>query len=140
MSYTTTLGCGCTVYVARHPRTGVEHTRIIERRGPRCGDRHHEIGWRLGPRELDDAGHSAPASPPAAATACHPAPHAAERVFADAVRRAMGEYLEMPGLQLTEAQAARLWCLEADICGRVLAALVDAHFLVRTRKAAFLRP
>lgn len=59
--------------------------------------------------------------------------------FAEAIRRAMGEFLEMPGLQLTEAQAARLWCIDAALCSRVLAALVDARFLVRTRKAAFSR-
>ena len=63
-----------------------------------------------------------------------------EAGFADAIRRARGEFLEMPGLQLTEAQAARLWCLDSALCGRVLAALVDARFLVRTRKAGFSRP
>ena len=30
-------------------------------------------------------------------------------VFAAALRRAQSEFLEMPGLQLTDAQAARLW-------------------------------
>ena len=48
----------------------------------------------------------------------------------DAVRRARGEFLEMPGLKLTLPQAARLWAYEARFCRDVLAALVDAQFLV----------
>ena len=47
MSYTLTLGCGCLVYVASHPRTRIAHTRIIERRGSGCGVRGHDIGVRL---------------------------------------------------------------------------------------------
>ena len=60
-------------------------------------------------------------------------------VFDEALRRARAEFLEMPGLQLTEAQAARLWCFDIALCRAVLAALVDAHFLVRTRNASFAR-
>lgn len=52
MSYTLTLGCGCTVYVSCHPRTRVAHTRIIERRGERCGHRFHDIGRRIALWEL----------------------------------------------------------------------------------------
>ena len=33
-----------------------------------------------------------------------------------ALRRARADFLEMPGLQLTPAQARRLWMLEADDC------------------------
>ena len=47
MSYTVTLFCGCDVYVSCHPRTGLAHTRIVERRGPRCTVRKHEIGSRV---------------------------------------------------------------------------------------------
>ena len=32
MSYEITLWCGCRLYVACHPETGVAHSRIIERR------------------------------------------------------------------------------------------------------------
>ena len=32
--------------------------------------------------------------------------------YAVALRRAQAEFLEMPGLQLTEAQAARLWAFD----------------------------
>ena len=47
MSYTLTIGCGCLVYVASHPRTRIVHTRIIERRGGECRVRTHDIGVRL---------------------------------------------------------------------------------------------
>jgi hypothetical protein len=45
----------------------------------------------------------------------------------------------MPGLRLTEAQARRLWNLDAASCGALLGALVDARFLFRTRDGAFMR-
>jgi hypothetical protein len=47
MSYTVTLWCGCRVYVACHPQTGIAHTRVIEQRGQRCSERRHEVGTRL---------------------------------------------------------------------------------------------
>ena len=59
--------------------------------------------------------------------------------FDEAMRRAQAEFLEMPGLQLTEAQAARLWCFDSALCSAVLAALVQSRFLVRTRNASFAR-
>jgi hypothetical protein len=57
----------------------------------------------------------------------------------DALRRVQGEYLEMPGLRLTEAQARRLWGLDAASCSALLGALVDANFLFRTRDGSFMR-
>jgi hypothetical protein len=59
MSYTVTLGCGCHVYVACHPRNGVAHTRIIEYRAPGCRVRSHDVGvrvplWELLPYEPDE--------------------------------------------------------------------------------------
>ena len=59
--------------------------------------------------------------------------------FATALRRAQAEYMEMPGLQLTEAQAARLWSFDSALCSAVLTALVESRFLVRSRNAAFSR-
>ncbi len=47
MSYNLTLECGCVVYVSCHPRTGVAHTRVIERRGATCRQRMHDRGVRL---------------------------------------------------------------------------------------------
>jgi hypothetical protein len=57
----------------------------------------------------------------------------------DILRRVQGEFLEMPGLRLTEAQARRLWGLDAASCAALLGALVDARFLFRTRDGAFMR-
>ena len=57
----------------------------------------------------------------------------------DALRRVRGEYMEMPGLRLTEAQARRLWGLDELSCALLLQALVDAHFLFRNRDGSFMR-
>ena len=47
----------------------------------------------------------------------------------DILRRIRGEYLEMPGLCLTHAQAQRLWGLDAQTCASLLAALTEDKFL-----------
>ena len=57
----------------------------------------------------------------------------------EVLRRVQGEYLEMPGLRLTRAQARRLWGLDAALCDALLGALVDAKFLFKTRDGAFMR-
>jgi hypothetical protein len=59
--------------------------------------------------------------------------------FASALQRAQAEFMEMPGLQLTEAQASRLWSFDSALCSAVLTALVESRFLVRTRNASFSR-
>jgi len=55
------------------------------------------------------------------------------------VRRIQGEFLEMPGLCLTPAQACRLWGLDRETCGTLLSRLVDVKFLMRTRAGAFVQ-
>ena len=57
----------------------------------------------------------------------------------DVFRRVQCEFLEMPGLRLTERQARRLWGLGAHDCASVLRALIDAGFLFRTRDGSFMR-
>ena len=57
----------------------------------------------------------------------------------DVLRRVQGEFLEMPGLRLTAAQARRLWSLDEAACDALLGALVDAKFLFQTRDGAFMR-
>ena len=57
----------------------------------------------------------------------------------DVLRRVRGEYIEMPGLRLTAAQAQRLWGLDRASCDSLLAALGDSKFLSRTRDGAFVR-
>jgi hypothetical protein len=59
--------------------------------------------------------------------------------FEAAVRRAEAEFREMPGLKLTEAQAARLWSCDAQIASAVLTRLTESFFLVRTRTGSFCR-
>ena len=55
------------------------------------------------------------------------------------LRRVQGEFLEMPGLCLTQLQACRLWGLDREMCGQLLSVLVEAKFLTRTRDGAFVQ-
>ncbi len=57
----------------------------------------------------------------------------------EVLQRIQGEFVEMPGLRLTPAQAQRLWGLEREVCDALLGALVDAKFLAQTRDGAFVR-
>ena len=57
----------------------------------------------------------------------------------EVLRRVQCEFLEMPGLRLTGAQARRMWGLDAAVCEALLGALVDATFLFKTRDGAFMR-
>ena len=45
----------------------------------------------------------------------------------------------LPGLMLTAWQAQRLWGAAGIQCEPVLAALVDASFLTRTKEGAYVR-
>jgi hypothetical protein len=49
------------------------------------------------------------------------------------VGRVRGEFREMPGLQLTPAQAMRLWGLEREACYAIIERLVASAFLRWTR-------
>jgi hypothetical protein len=53
--------------------------------------------------------------------------------------RARSEFLEMPGLRLTIAQAARLWGLDRMTSECLLNCLVATGFLWRRRDGAYLR-
>ena len=57
----------------------------------------------------------------------------------EALRRIRGEYLEMPGLRLTMAQAQRLWGLDRGTCELLLDSLVSTRFLSQTRDGSFVR-
>ena len=61
------------------------------------------------------------------------------RDTSEVLRRVQGEFLEMPGLRLTQPQARKLWGLDEALCDALLGALVDANFLFRTRDGAFMR-
>jgi hypothetical protein len=43
-----------------------------------------------------------------------------------------------PALRLTPSQACRLWGLDSEVCVQLLAQLVDAKFLTRTRDGSFI--
>jgi len=57
----------------------------------------------------------------------------------EVMRRVQGEFLEMPGLRLTAAQARRLWGLDAEAVDALLDALVHDKFLFRADDGAFMR-
>jgi hypothetical protein len=48
---------------------------------------------------------------------------------AQLLRRIKAEYIEMPGLRLTVAQAGRLWGLDAPACHDLLERLITERFL-----------
>jgi len=52
--------------------------------------------------------------------------------------RIRGEFVEMPGLSLTPAQAQRLWGLEREVCDGLLTELVTEGFLARRGDGVFL--
>ena len=59
--------------------------------------------------------------------------------FSPIVDRVRGEFLDMPGLELTEAQAIKLWRLDDDDCRYALDVLVDAGFLRWTTRRTVIR-
>jgi hypothetical protein len=54
------------------------------------------------------------------------------------LQRIRGEYLEMPGLRLTPAQAQRLWGLERGKCETLMCELVNLKFLSKTHDGAYV--
>jgi len=55
------------------------------------------------------------------------------------VHRVRNEFIEMPGLQLTLPQAARLWGLDHEASRRVIDALVEGSFLRWTTRGTVMR-
>jgi hypothetical protein len=55
------------------------------------------------------------------------------------VHRIRAEFMEMPGLRLTLAQATRLWRLEPAVCQEVIEVLVSSHFLRWTASGMVMR-
>ena len=54
------------------------------------------------------------------------------------VTRIRAEYREIPGLQLTFAQARVLWHIDGPTCSAVLQALIDEGFLIGTSEGRFI--
>ena len=63
----------------------------------------------------------------------------ADTYITDWLQLIRAEYLEIPGLCLTKSQVQRLWGLDPVTSETLLAALVDARFLKRTRQNAYVR-
>jgi hypothetical protein len=57
----------------------------------------------------------------------------------DVLKRVQGEFVEMPGLCLTAAQAQRLWGLDREFCEKLMEALVEKKFLAQRRDGSFIR-
>lgn len=55
------------------------------------------------------------------------------------LHRVRGEYMEMPGLRLTEKQAQRLWGLDRVSCNHILEALTETGFLCRKEDGTYAR-
>jgi hypothetical protein len=55
------------------------------------------------------------------------------------VQRVRNEFIEMPGLQLTLPQAARLWGLDLEASRQVIDALVEGAFLRWTPRGTVMR-
>lgn len=62
-----------------------------------------------------------------------------EKSGAPLLARVRCEFLEMPGLRLTVAQAARLWDLDHHTACALLQALVDMRFLAQGRDGSYAR-
>jgi len=54
------------------------------------------------------------------------------------VARVRGEYFEMPGLQVTLAQACRLWQVDVSTCEMLFEYLVRAGFLCKTDSGFYI--
>lgn len=55
------------------------------------------------------------------------------------LRRIKAEYIEMPGLRLTVAQAGRLWGLDGTDCRVLLERLITERFLQRRPDGTYSR-
>jgi len=55
------------------------------------------------------------------------------------VTRIECEFREMPGLQLTERQMQRMWCLDGATCHVVITVLVAHGIVVKTQRNAYAR-
>jgi hypothetical protein len=62
-----------------------------------------------------------------------------DAVSLEILQRVRTEFLEMPGLRLTRAQARRLWAVDETLCDAILATLVETRFLVRSGNVTFMR-
>jgi hypothetical protein len=67
-------------------------------------------------------------------------PRGAAPTITTLVERIRAEYIEQPGLRLTEAQASRLWRLDEPTTQLALSELTGAAFLQRSEDGRYARP
>jgi hypothetical protein len=60
-------------------------------------------------------------------------------MFGEAIERIKGVFLEVPGTQLSPADASRLAGLEKAMCVTVFETLENTQFLSRARNGLFVR-
>jgi hypothetical protein len=63
----------------------------------------------------------------------------APRSFDDLVERIRAEFIEQPGLRLTEEQGCRLWQLDRPTLKQVLVTLTDTAFLSHSPDGRYTR-
>ena len=80
------------------------------------------------------------ARPALFATEPRPTPSGVATTIDSLVERIRAEYIEQPGLRLTEAQASRLWRLDEGTTRHALAELTTAAFLSRSDDGRYARP
>ena len=80
------------------------------------------------------------ARPALLAIAPRPTPSGVATPIDSLVDRIRAEYIEQPGLRLTEAQASRLWRLDERTTRYALAELTTAEFLSRSDDGRYARP
>jgi hypothetical protein len=61
------------------------------------------------------------------------------KTIRDVLLRVQGEYRDMPGLKLTDAQAQRLLGIDCDTCAVVLSTLIKKRFLRRIGNGLYVR-
>jgi hypothetical protein len=59
--------------------------------------------------------------------------------FEALLRRIRAEFVEMPGLRLTPAQATRFWGIDREACHKVIEALISSAFLKWTPSGTLAR-
>lgn len=62
-----------------------------------------------------------------------------DSTLADLLFLIRAEFLEIPGLQLTQRQIEHLWGIDARMASFVLSSLVEAQFLTRTHLGTYTR-
>ena len=80
------------------------------------------------------------ASPAPHQTEYRPTPSGVAMSIDRLIERIRAEYIEQPGLRLTEAQASRLWRLDEPTCHYALTALTGDAFLQRSADGRYARP